>query len=220
MLVSSFTYFSAHPSKSLLRIATQILSHHADDFTLVSAFFLFSIGCLNMVLGLIFRQYAKQKRSITYWRAENKGILPNIHTGKPQPIFVNATPGVVSHQFTGNEKDSKDFGLWRNNSSGSEKAGYGFGRQGEKTAGLRGFILKKPEESLPRYATPTPANNNHQRPVSYRSSVSSTSSSSSFASPYRKSARTTDSGLEYADEHEREPSPTRPPMFKSSPTAL
>ncbi|KAF6763778.1 hypothetical protein DFP72DRAFT_873362 [Ephemerocybe angulata] len=58
------------------KIATQILSHHVDDFTLVSAFFLFALGCVNMLLGLIFRAAAKQKRSIRGWREQGKDVLP------------------------------------------------------------------------------------------------------------------------------------------------
>ena len=30
-------------------------------------------------------------------------------------------------------------------------AGFGFGRQGEKAAGLKGYLISKPVESLPRY---------------------------------------------------------------------
>ncbi|KAF9069958.1 hypothetical protein BDP27DRAFT_1420395 [Rhodocollybia butyracea] len=37
-------------------IGAQILSHHVDDFTLVSAFFPFSLGCLNVFTGLIYRE--------------------------------------------------------------------------------------------------------------------------------------------------------------------
>ena len=40
----------------------------------------------------------------------------------------------------------------------SDKAGFGFGRQGEKAAGMKGFLISKPIESSPRYAlkrTPT-----------------------------------------------------------------
>ncbi|TFK36350.1 hypothetical protein BDQ12DRAFT_573174, partial [Crucibulum laeve] len=132
-------------------ISTQILSHHVDDFTLVSAFFLFAIGCLNMFLGLLFREKAKAKRSIRSWRAEAKGILPT-HADN-RPVFVNATPSYVSSVFTESkapQHETSEYGTWRS----TEKAGYGFGRQGEKAAGLRGFILQKPEESLPRYVTP------------------------------------------------------------------
>jgi hypothetical protein len=38
----------------------------------------------------------------------------------------------------------------------SEKPGFGFGRQGERTAALRGFVLSRPTESLPRYAGVSP----------------------------------------------------------------
>ncbi|KAF7337893.1 hypothetical protein MVEN_02012400 [Mycena venus] len=136
-------------------IGAQILSHHVDDFTLVSAFFLFSIGCLNMLLGLIFREGAKSKRSLRGKRDANKG--PIIAAG---PQFVNANANAASPQFVNNvfpdpEKagtDNVSFASWKS----TDKAGYGFGRQGEKAAGLRGFILQRPEESLPRYASPTP----------------------------------------------------------------
>lgn len=89
-----------------------------------------------MFLGLIFRENAKEKRSITSWRAETKAVLPT-HTDN-RPVFVNASPAFVSRQFTG-EKDRPDtaeFGTWKS----TEKAGYGFGRQGEKAAGLRGLF--------------------------------------------------------------------------------
>jgi len=57
-------------------IGAAVLSHHVDDFSLVSGFFLFSIGCLNMFFGLIFRASAKSKRSILSWREDQKGVLP------------------------------------------------------------------------------------------------------------------------------------------------
>ncbi|KAF5352980.1 hypothetical protein D9758_007946 [Tetrapyrgos nigripes] len=46
-------------------IGAAVSSHHADDFTLISAFSLFSIGYSNILAGLIFRQGAKSMRSIT-----------------------------------------------------------------------------------------------------------------------------------------------------------
>lgn len=86
-----------------------------------------------MLLGLIFRESAKSKRSITSWRAESKGILP---TDVQAPVFVNASPA-FGPTHTGGEKsmDNSQFGSWKS----TEKAGYGFGRQGEKAAGLRGL---------------------------------------------------------------------------------
>jgi len=122
--------------------------YHVDTFTLVSAFFLFSLGCLNVLVGLIFRESAKSKRSVTSWREHAKSAIPT-HVGgvKIAPIassVMSSPPSFVSHLHTGSS-DSK---------SDSEKdkfASFGFGRQGEKAAGLRGYLISKPVESLPRY---------------------------------------------------------------------
>ncbi|KAG7447362.1 uncharacterized protein BT62DRAFT_77863 [Guyanagaster necrorhizus] len=131
-------------------IGAAVLSHHVDDFTLVSAFFLFSIGCLNMLAGLIFRQSAKTKRSVTSWRDHAKSaatsVLPTHVAGIPVPTSV---PSFVSNAFSHNTNEEKR--------SEDSKAGFGFGRQGEKVAGLKGFLISKPLESLPRYAA-KPAN--------------------------------------------------------------
>ncbi|KAJ7286426.1 hypothetical protein C8J57DRAFT_663725 [Mycena rebaudengoi] len=128
-------------------IGAQILSHHVDDFTLVAAFFLFSIGCLNMFLGLIFREGAKAKRSTRAKRAAGKGgIIAN--PSDIGPPFVRASPHAVSNIYTGaSEKSVSEefFATWKS----TDKANYGFGRQGEKAAGLRGFMIQRPEESLP-----------------------------------------------------------------------
>ncbi|THV03950.1 hypothetical protein K435DRAFT_714914 [Dendrothele bispora CBS 962.96] len=144
-------------------IGAQILSHHVDDFTLVAAFFLFSIGCLNMLLGLIFRESAKEKRSVRAWREGGKGVFDTFSGSKDaKPVFVNASPAFVKSNMTGSDSvdtekgvPASEFGYWNNDMKRSS-SGYGFGRQGEKKAGLKGFILQKPEESLPRYASPTP----------------------------------------------------------------
>ncbi|KAJ7253842.1 hypothetical protein C8J57DRAFT_1519006 [Mycena rebaudengoi] len=47
--------------------------HHVDDLTLVAAFFFFSIGCLNMLFGLIFCEGAKTKRSHVRQTCSNQG---------------------------------------------------------------------------------------------------------------------------------------------------
>ena len=119
-----------------------------------------------MLLGLIFRERAKTKRSITSWRAEAKGLLPTTHDLRPQ--FARPQSGFVSNLFSGKaDKAAND-----------EKAGYGFGTAGEKKAGLKGtcrifdtwpdnterspivflsflgFLISKPLETLPRYASP------------------------------------------------------------------
>ncbi|TDL26894.1 hypothetical protein BD410DRAFT_714984 [Rickenella mellea] len=109
-------------------IGAAVLSHHVDEFALVSAFFLFAVGCLNILVGLIWRQSAKDKRSLTSWRDQKKNILPAPVSSIASKI---GPPSFISHQTFG---------------------GLGFGRQGEKQAGLKGYLLTKPLESLPRYA--------------------------------------------------------------------
>ncbi|KAJ7139986.1 hypothetical protein C8R43DRAFT_600739 [Mycena crocata] len=132
-------------------IGAQILSHHVDEFTLVSAFFLFSIGCLNMLLGLVFREDAKSKRVLR----NNK---PDATKGIIAPPFVNASPQFAPTAAAGppfvltGDADAVSFASWKN--SDMAKAAYGFGRQGEKAGALH---VARSEEQLPRYASPSPA---------------------------------------------------------------
>ncbi|KAI0273504.1 hypothetical protein BC834DRAFT_212006 [Gloeopeniophorella convolvens] len=123
-------------------IGATILSHHVDDFTLVSAFFLFSIGCLNMFLGLVFREHAKSKRSVRGRKESKAAVLP-MHTGD------TGASNFRSSLFGGKKVDDSE--------AGASPAGYGFGRQGEKRAGLKGFMINKPKETAPRYASRPPS---------------------------------------------------------------
>jgi len=136
-------------------IGAAILSHHVTTFTLVSAFFLFSIGCLNMLIGLIFRHHVKSKRSVTSWREHAKSALPTHVAGvNVRPAMSAAAssignpPSFVSNIFGGPNDDKHNSG----SSPEPTKAGFGFGRQGEKAAALKGYLIPKPIESLPRYA--------------------------------------------------------------------
>jgi len=147
-------------------IGATILSHHVDDFTLVAAFFLFAIGCLNMFLGLIFREKAKDKRAFSFWKSEVKGVLPSTHDLRPQ--FARPGSGFVSSIFTGSSSEKTKVEETTN-------AGMGFGRQGEKAAGLKGFLISRPLETLPRYAPPP-------RPQSTASSSRSSSPEPRFKS--------------------------------------
>jgi len=139
-------------------IGASVLSQHVDDFTLVAAFFLFVIGCLNMLLGLIFRESAKQRRSIRAWRAGPQDTLP---THLPPAANLSRSPTSTSGQshasstvYDEKDRDLPEFGAARS----ASRAGYGFGRQGEKAAGMKGFLISKPLETLPRYAArPTSA---------------------------------------------------------------
>ncbi|KAJ3566911.1 hypothetical protein NP233_g6705 [Leucocoprinus birnbaumii] len=148
-------------------IGAAILSHHVDTFTLVSAFFLFSIGCLNVFLGLVFRERAKSKRSIMSWKQQAKGVLP-----APVQQGLGAAKVVSSHLgvWPGSDEEKKKFGHIFGDSVSSKLSvgsngshdggatlkrdfsGMGFGRQGEKAAQLKGFLISKPVESLPKYA--------------------------------------------------------------------
>ncbi|KIY70413.1 hypothetical protein CYLTODRAFT_488088 [Cylindrobasidium torrendii FP15055 ss-10] len=148
-------------------IAAQILSHYVDTFPLVSAFFLFSVACINMLLGLVFRESAKDRRSITSWRDGDKSVLPST-TADLRPAFTRPSAGVVSSHFTGSSGNSYDEkASYPSYSTQDEKAtAFGFGRQGEKAAGLKGFLLTRPVESLPRYASPSPSFAKQERPAS------------------------------------------------------
>jgi len=138
-------------------IGAAILSHFVNNFTLVSAFFLFSLGCVNVLAGLIFRESAKSKRSISSWREHGKSVLPTRVAGIE--VDLKGPPTFISKLYTGGTTASADSmgSLSKEKHTGAEStqdrfAGFGFGRQGEKAAGLKGFLISKPVESLPRYA--------------------------------------------------------------------
>ncbi|EKM82378.1 hypothetical protein AGABI1DRAFT_117874 [Agaricus bisporus var. burnettii JB137-S8] len=155
-------------------IATQILSHFVDDFTLVSAFFLFSIGCVNIFLGLIFRASAKPKRSISQWRTKSQNILP--------PVYSPPTFSVRNTVL----RDS----MYKSPGLPDEQFGYGFSTRGEEKAKLRGFILRKPDEALSKGSVPQSS-----APPSRRSS---TRSASDIDAP-----RTRFAGVQYSTSHSR-----------------
>jgi len=161
------------------RIGAAILSHHVNNFTLVSAFFLFSLGCLNMLIGLIFRAKVKPRRSITAWKERAKDVLPPpVLGGFEKGMEFSRAVGVEPPRFMANifdspkhipRNDTGESGMSRSTTTTS-KSGLGFGRQGEKAAELRGFLLSRPVESLPRYA-PNPVTSEQSAPK-FRSSAS------------------------------------------------
>ncbi|TFK96930.1 hypothetical protein BDV98DRAFT_297944 [Pterulicium gracile] len=127
-------------------IGAAVLSHRINTFALVSAFFLFSIGCVNMLVGLIWRQHSKTKRSITSWRNKAKDVLPTSIVSLPHQM----TSGSLTSMSMYSEKGAEP--AVRSETPQNNHAGMGFGRQGEKAAALKGFMINKPVESLPRYA--------------------------------------------------------------------
>jgi len=124
-------------------LGAAILSHRVDEFSLVAAFFLFSIGCLNMLAGLIFRESAKGKRSITSWREHEKSALPTYVGGADIRPVASPVPSFSSSRFSHDEKTAAP-----GDSEG--RIGYGFGVQGERAAGLKGYLISRPVESVPR----------------------------------------------------------------------
>jgi len=145
--------------------AASILSHHVDVFPLVAGFFLFVIGCFNIILGLAFGASIKDKRSITTFReTKAKELLP----GSRIRVLQTSTASV----FSGNEKASLfRYDTDRTHSSESGRVrfgpGYGFARQGEKRAAQNGFTVTRPVESLPRYhgRPPSGAESEPEEPV-------------------------------------------------------
>ncbi|RDX47606.1 hypothetical protein OH76DRAFT_1405662 [Lentinus brumalis] len=137
-------------------LGAAVLSHHVDEFTLVSAFFLFSLGCVNILLGLIFRESVKWRRSPISWREQyldtighkggKGGILPTSLV--PRPLVMSSGNNAVW------EKEQEAYGgadASRSGSLSSQKGGMGFGRQGEKAALARGYTISRPVEALPTY---------------------------------------------------------------------
>ncbi|KAF8335728.1 uncharacterized protein EI90DRAFT_3144762 [Cantharellus anzutake] len=150
-------------------IGAAVLSHHVGTFALVSAFFLFAIGILNVLLGLTFRASIRTKRSLTSWRdrvpelPRSTSDFKSAMSGKGSGVF-GAAQNVFANVTGSSEK---------NQEPGSHP-GYGFGRQGEKQAGLKGFLISKPVETLPRYAAKPGAPSRNSSRSSNRSSADST----------------------------------------------
>ncbi|KAG2151066.1 uncharacterized protein EDB93DRAFT_1140812 [Suillus bovinus] len=67
-------------------IGASVLSHFVKVFPLVSGFFLFSIGCLNILIGLIFRERVKSTRSILSFRDRAEDMLSSLDNTKDRPF--------------------------------------------------------------------------------------------------------------------------------------
>jgi len=105
-------------------IGGTVLSHHVRQFALGSGFLLFSIGCLNIVIGLILGVAAKTIRSGGMWESDSLVFLPSFTRRKPAPTLDDSVPGAAPGP------------------SGS--SGVGFGKQAEKGAGMHGTTHLSP----------------------------------------------------------------------------
>jgi len=176
-------------------LGAAVLSHHVDNFSLVTAFFLFSIGCLNILLGLIFRESAKSRRAGTAWRTRYEDLaappLQTVHDLRTKPMFLGRTisertavaPWEGQDAKYGLEEDEKMPGAEpaRSASSASARSGMGFGRQGEKAALALGTPpVARPEDTLPAYAS-RPVAPPRPRPVTVESYASQEESGSDTA---------------------------------------
>ncbi|EGN94915.1 hypothetical protein SERLA73DRAFT_188017 [Serpula lacrymans var. lacrymans S7.3] len=124
-------------------IGASVLSHFIDGFALVSAFFLFSIGCLNILGGLIFRESSRAKRSITSWRERSKNVFASPIGALGRPIAT------ISSMFDSKEKSSNRCPT--SPPSFTAKVGHGFGSIAGKAAASQGFVINRPVESFPRH---------------------------------------------------------------------
>ncbi|KAJ7809696.1 hypothetical protein B0H14DRAFT_3151501 [Mycena olivaceomarginata] len=135
-------------------LGSQILSHRADKFPLVSAFFIFSIGCLNILLGLIFREDAKTKRLFRRQtcceQGRHRAIRQRLAPGQ-QPL----SPPLLRLRGS--------LPTWRRQPTASAARA----RRLQDCGMLR---LAHPEENLPRYPSPAPSEESeyseHSKPAS------------------------------------------------------
>ncbi|KAH7099389.1 hypothetical protein BKA62DRAFT_772474 [Auriculariales sp. MPI-PUGE-AT-0066] len=142
-------------------IGAAVLSHRVNDFALVSAFFLFSVGCLNILAGLIFRESSRPRRSLTEWHDSKKPMLPTTIIPRDQldsgasSFISNAEKAYPLPIHSGHPTPIEATPIHGEYASASLQPGKGFGRaagMGENS-GLKGFLISRPVESLPRYHT-------------------------------------------------------------------
>ncbi|KAF9649522.1 hypothetical protein BDM02DRAFT_3113535 [Thelephora ganbajun] len=126
-------------------IGGTVLSHHVGKFTLVSGFFLFSIGCLNIIIGLILGVAAKRIRSGGMGEFDSLVFGPSIRKRR-SVIFGEPAPGAAPGP------------------SGS--LGLGFGKQAGKAASMKGIPLPQSPPPLPTYSPPRPPGSTSRDPSS------------------------------------------------------
>jgi hypothetical protein len=124
-----------------------VLSHHVDAFALVSAFFLFALGSINIVLGLIFREKVKDRRSIFAWRERARDVLPAVSIAGHKVDVVDVADrfgGFVKDYAEKKRMDRQDTGLSGstavNDASAPASHGMGFGRKAQKAAASKGCV--------------------------------------------------------------------------------
>ncbi|KAF8598574.1 hypothetical protein BDV93DRAFT_609760 [Ceratobasidium sp. AG-I] len=149
-------------------LGAAVLSHHVPTFALVSAFFLFSIGILNILLGLIFRSSIKERRMILSWR--NKAP-PQVERAASA---ISAASDLYSHakDHYGSKKSDLEKGEKGAHQGGAARKSFsfGFGRQGGLKAEFAGYTISKPMETVPKYTVrPLQMKTGRESPDSWKS---------------------------------------------------
>jgi hypothetical protein len=120
------------------RLGATILSHHVDTFALVSSWFLFTLGCINILLGLVFREKVKERRSIFAWRERAKDVLPPVNVAGVRVDPIDAAERAAVFVREKGWLSRANSGTTAIGNEADSKSGLGFGRQGEKAAALGG----------------------------------------------------------------------------------
>ena len=131
-------------------LGAAVLSHHVPTFALVSAFFLFAVGCLNIILGLVFRSKIHERRAILSWRNKAPALPKHVE----RAATVASVASDVASSIFGSKKSSdvEKGDMHYQDEKAARGFGHGFGRKAEETAKLKGFVISKPVETLPKYA--------------------------------------------------------------------
>jgi hypothetical protein len=125
-------------------IGAQVNSHAVADFPMVAAFLLFSIGCLNLILALIFGKAAKSHRSILSWR--ERDILPKTTADLERAVSQksHSSPTWSANTIFNEKSNDRQSSIDGYNSASPPHYAYGFGKQGEKRAAHNGYVVSKP----------------------------------------------------------------------------
>ncbi|KZO97575.1 hypothetical protein CALVIDRAFT_74517 [Calocera viscosa TUFC12733] len=164
-------------------ISAVVLSHHVDEFPLVSAFFLFSVGCLNIIIGLIFRAKMKQERILFNFLGKTKStiksgttsLLPKFGNdddddsakrfsqGVKKPAFLSGVRGKISRPMPNSLSETHNGGYGFTDPKPQDPKPWGFGWQGQKVAEYNGAIISEPASTLPKYAGSPPGSPTGQK---------------------------------------------------------
>lgn len=127
-------------------IGAQVNSHAVADFPMVVAFLLFSIGCLNLILALVFGKAAKSHRSILSWR--QRDTLPKTSADLARAVSQksHSSPAWSGSSIFNEKPNDRQPSVdgYHNTSPPRYGYTYGFGKQGEKQAAQDGYVLNKP----------------------------------------------------------------------------